>query len=101
MSNKKEIIKTFMLPDINDIIEEQYKVIYVKPLDYTFTAEPLNKIMPDYGSLIYDKNKKYTVSYLISEKNRFIAKFSGYIQNEDVKLKEEMVKTENYGTKLL
>lgn len=96
MSNKKEFIEKIFLPELNDIVEGQYKVIYLKPTEYQFTAESLNGLLPAYGDTLIHNDKKYMVSYLIGDKNRFSARFVGYKQND-----EEMVKVDNPVTTLI
>ena len=98
MSNKKGFVESIFLPQLNDVIEGQYKVMYLKPGEYSFTAESLNGFLPSYGDLLIHDEKKYNVSYLIDDKKRFSARFTGYVQKEEP---EELVKVENPVTTLL
>lgn len=96
MSNKRNFVEGYFLPQLNDVIDGQYKVMYLKPGEYMFTAESLNGLLPEYGDTLIHNDKKYTVSYLINDKKRFSARFTGYKQNE-----EELVRVDNPVTTLI
>jgi len=73
--SKKQISK-IILPSIGSIIENKYKVIYVNESQFRITAT--GNELPQISTILNLDGKKFKISNLNFEKNRFSADFIGY-----------------------
>ncbi len=92
MPISKKAFGNAVMPCIGDVVEG-CKVMYVKSCDFKFTAQ--GQILPEIGKSLEHGGKKYVVSYVDPDKNRFSANFTGFKDftvPAPVEQEEEMVK---------
>jgi hypothetical protein len=91
----RKAMRQIMLPNVGDMIEGKYKVIYVNDGQFRFSAVgPLP--LPSVGSMYESDGRMYEVERTDETKRKFNAKFKGFKQNpvaeSPVEIEEDLAK---------
>lgn len=82
MANKqyfsKKIFAQTVLPFLNDIVDNKYKVFYVKNTKMEFQAYFNDGNEPFIGQILIHKGMKYNVVNINNNRGIFTAEFSGF-----------------------
>lgn len=75
--SKKKFAQT-VLPFINEIVDNKYRVFYVKNTKMEFQAYFNEDCKPFIGQILIHKEMKYNIVYINSNKSIFTAEFAGF-----------------------